>query len=157
VEFDLTKPHKPLIGVAPRNPLYSPVEPGLSVGAAPKSCHSTWSLLLFLLALFTSYSAPFRPHCAAALHTRYWQQRPSVTKEKGQGVPCGDCCFLTQNRSALPFRISIAFLTYMPFAGRSQDPSDQALLGSTPIRESKATATRILSGPALCSRGWATA
>ena len=31
VEFDLTKPHKPLMGIAPRNPLYRPVEPGLSV------------------------------------------------------------------------------------------------------------------------------
>jgi len=28
VEFDLTKPHKPRIGIAPRNPLYHPVEPG---------------------------------------------------------------------------------------------------------------------------------
>ena len=28
VEFDLTKPKRPLIGIAPRNPLYHPVEPG---------------------------------------------------------------------------------------------------------------------------------
>ena len=28
IEFDLTKPKKPLIGVAPRNPLYVPTAPG---------------------------------------------------------------------------------------------------------------------------------